>query len=107
MSASNLGSSTPSKRRALETRHPNHPALERYAEAARLLTGNREASPQEGVEWVRELGDEMKIPALSAHGMAEAQIPEAVHKTMQASSLKGNPLALSEEECGGILRRAM
>src|SRR5215510_8115468 len=35
--------------KALETRHPEHPVLERYAEIARVLTAENEATPFEGV----------------------------------------------------------
>ncbi|MBL8064004.1 MAG: hypothetical protein JNK32_13330 [Anaerolineales bacterium] len=50
-----------------------------------------------------DLVDELKIPSLSAHGMTEAHIPEAVQKTLNASSYKGNPIPLS----GGILKEIL
>jgi alcohol dehydrogenase class IV len=93
--------------KALESHHPRHPALYRYKETARLLTGNPAASAQDGVHWVAELVRELGIPPLSFYGMTTAQIPSAVQKTMKASSTKGNPVALTEEELSGILEKAL
>jgi alcohol dehydrogenase class IV len=93
--------------RALESRHARHVAIERYIEIAQILTGNKTASAQDGVKWVDDLVSELNIQPLSAHGMNESKIPEAVEKTLNASSFKGNPIALSEGELRGILERAL
>ncbi len=93
--------------RALETRQPEHSALGRYSEIARILTGNKEATAQEGVKWTSELVNTLKIPGLSAYGMSEKDFPEAVEKTMKANSFKGNPIALNEKELRGILEKAL
>jgi len=50
---------------------------------------------------------ELNIPPLSAHEMNESHIPEAVEKTLNASSFKGNPIALNEGELREILERAL
>ena len=92
--------------KALETRQPDHPALTRYAEIARILTGNKNATAQDGVKWTGELVNDLKIPMLSAYGMSEANFPEAVEKTMKANSFKGNPIALNRAELTEILQRA-
>lgn len=93
--------------KALESRYPGHPALLRYEETARLLTGEAGASAQDGVRWVAELVKELRVPPLSFYGMTAAQIPATVQKTMKASSTKGNPVALTEEELSGILEKAL
>jgi alcohol dehydrogenase class IV len=82
-------------------------AIERYIEVAQIVTGDKNASAQDGVKWVSDLVRELNIPSLSAHGMSESQIPEAVGKALNASSTKGNPIVLSEGELRGILERAM
>ncbi|HSA99708.1 MAG TPA: iron-containing alcohol dehydrogenase [Anaerolineales bacterium] len=92
---------------AMETRQPEHPALGRYAEIAQILTGEKEATAHDGVTWVRELVEALKIPRLSAYGMSEEKFPEAVEKTRNANSFKGNPIALNDEELGGILEQAL
>jgi len=92
--------------KALESRQAGHVAIGRYAEVAQIVTGDKNASAQDGVKWVSDLVSELNIPPLSAHGMSESQIPEAVEKTLNASSFKGNPIALSEGELREILERA-
>jgi alcohol dehydrogenase class IV len=93
--------------KALESRHAGHVAIERYIEIAQIVTGDKNASAQDGVKWISDLVSELNIPPLSAHGMSESQIPEAVEKTLNASSFKGNPIALSEGELRGVLERAL
>ena len=92
---------------ALETRQPENPALARYVEVAKILTGEETAGAQDSVMWTRELVDRLGIPRLSTYGMSTAQFPEAVEKTMKANSFKGNPIALNENELGEILERAL
>ena len=93
--------------KALESRHAGHVAIERYIEIAQIMTGNKNASAQDGVKWVSDLVSELNIPPLSAYGMNEAHIPEAVEKTLNASSFKGNPIVLNEGELREILERAL
>ncbi len=93
--------------KALESRHAGHVAIERYIEIAQIVTGDKNASAQDGVKWVSDLVGELNIPPLSAHGMTESHIPEAVEKTLNASSFKGNPIVLSEGELRGILEKAI
>jgi alcohol dehydrogenase class IV len=92
---------------ALESRQPNHPALERYIEIAQILTGEKDATAHDGVKWIRELVNELKIPQLSAYGMRLEDFPEAVEKTQQANSFKGNPIVLNEKELTTILEQAL
>ena len=92
---------------ALETRQPDHPALERYAEIAQILTGERDATARDAVKWIRELVDLLKIPRLSRYGMSPEDFPEAVQKTQKANSFKGNPIPLNEKELTSILEQAL
>jgi alcohol dehydrogenase class IV len=93
--------------KALESRQAGHVSIQKYAEIAQIMTGRASASAQDGVAWVSALVRELGVPPLSAHGMTEAQIPEAVEKTMKASSTKGNPIVLTEAELMEVLERAM
>jgi len=92
---------------ALRRTAPGHPSLERYDEAARLLTGRPEAEAEDGVGFVRKLCSDLRVPGLAALGLKEAQISDAAEKAGRASSMKGNPVALGQDELRGILRRAM
>lgn len=84
-----------------------HAGLAHYEEAARILTVNPSASASDGVKWVSELVNELKIPPLSTHGMTASHIPEAVQKTLSASSYKGNPIPLKAEVLTEILEKAL
>jgi len=53
---------------ALHARAPGSPLLPRYDEVGRLLTGRPEATAADGVEWVRELCAELRIPKLRELG---------------------------------------
>ncbi|MGB9722716.1 MAG: iron-containing alcohol dehydrogenase [Chloroflexia bacterium] len=94
-------------RRALRRRAPESPALARYDEVARLLTGHPRATADDGVIWVRQLVAELGIPPLSAYGIGAGDLPELVQKAAAASSMRGNPIPLTEEEMEGVLREAL
>ena len=88
---------------ALRARAPQLPALERYAEIARLLTGRNNATAEDGIEWVRALCAELNVPPLRTWGITEADLPGVVEKAARASSMKANPLPLSSEELLAVL----
>jgi alcohol dehydrogenase class IV len=90
--------------RALQARVPDHPALARYRETAVLLTGREAATPEEGVDWVRQLLEVLALPSLGRLGFAADQTAEAVAKARQASSMKGNPVSLTENELTAIFQ---
>ncbi len=92
---------------ALRARDAAGPALGRYEEVARLLTGQPQATAEDGVQWIAQLCRRLEIPPLRAYGVAAADIPRVVEKAAHASSMKGNPVALTPEELGEIVARAL
>lgn len=92
---------------ALRARAPQHPALARYDEIARLLTGGGHANATDGIAWVRELVRHCAIPGLAAYGVTRADIPAVVAAAAQASSMKANPIALTPDELTAILDSAL
>jgi alcohol dehydrogenase class IV len=92
---------------ALRRRAPQHPALERYAVIARLLTGQPEANAEDGIEWVRSLCAELNVPALHAWGITEGDLPGVVEKAAYASSMKANPLPLTSRELLDLVTAAL
>lgn len=82
-------------------------ALERYAEVARILAGRPEAAPEEGVEWVRRTCGTLRVPPLAAYGVRREDVPGLVDNAARASSMKGNPIALTPEELNEILTFAL
>ena len=93
--------------RALQVRAADSPALERYAEIARIVTGRPDGTIANGLEWVRSLCADLKIPGLSRYGLTEAGIPAVVVEAQRASSTKGNPVTLSDEELTAVLQQAL
>jgi alcohol dehydrogenase class IV len=81
--------------------------LERYTEIARFLTGDAGAGPEAGSAWVARLVADLAIPPLARHGMTAADIPGVVKKAKQASSMRGNPVELSDAALGSILAGAL
>jgi alcohol dehydrogenase class IV len=91
---------------ALRARAPQSEALRRYDTVARLLTGNPHATAGDAVWWLEELTQRLEIPPLRAYGVAESDFPVLVARAAQASSMKANPIQLTEEELGEIISRA-
>ena len=92
---------------ALHDRSTSGPALRRYEEVARILTGRPEATIADGIRWAQTLCADLGIPPLGRHGMVAADIPGLVTETQRASSTKGNPIRLTDEELADILRHAL
>ncbi len=90
---------------ALKTRAPASPALARYEEVAQLLTGLSPASATDGVKWVRNLCAIFEIPSLSGYDLKEKDFPDVVKKIRRASSTKGNPVILTDNELTQILEK--
>jgi alcohol dehydrogenase class IV len=92
--------------RALRERDPDAPAVGRYTEAARLLTGRGDAAVADGVEWLRATVSALDVPPLGAVGLQTAQYAEVAQKAARASSMQGNPVKLTEEELVAVLHAA-
>jgi alcohol dehydrogenase class IV len=92
--------------RALRARAPAHPALPRFQEVAVLLTGRAEARAEDGIAWVKELCQALAVPGLGHYGLTEADMPRLVARARAASSMKANPLVLTDEELMEIAVRS-
>jgi alcohol dehydrogenase class IV len=91
---------------ALRRRAARSLALARYDEIAQLLTGMPAARATDGVIWVQNLCSDLKIPSLAQFGLKEQDFAEIVAKTRRSSSMKGNPVELTDDELAEIVRRA-
>lgn len=92
---------------ALRSRAPNLPVLRRYAEVAQILTGTSTAGAEDAIGWLHNLCADLNVPTLAQYGITPADIPTIVAQAQQASSMKGNPIALTPEELSEILHRAL
>jgi alcohol dehydrogenase class IV len=91
----------------LRQRQPDSPVIARYNEIARLLTGDEQASADAGVSWIRNLCQALDIRPLKEHGLNPKDFPTVVEQSQKASSMKGNPVVLTDTELGAILEHAM
>jgi alcohol dehydrogenase class IV len=87
---------------ALVARAPESPALSRYRELDALLGGGDDAST-----WVADLTASLGIPKLSAFGMKPGDIPLLVEKAKAASSMRGNPIPLTDDELTAIVAESI
>jgi alcohol dehydrogenase class IV len=93
--------------RALRAGGAGGDALRRYADIARILTGDPEAEPEKGIAWVRELCGRLAIPPLRTYGVTQDSVPQLVEKAANASSMKGNPVVLSPDLLTEMISRAI
>jgi len=96
---------------ALTERAPGSRALDRYAEAGRLLAGD--PTPTDGtladdaarcalIAALDRLTSLLRIPGLSAYGVTAEAFPALVAES-RGSSMRTNPVALTDDEIGAIL----
>ncbi len=95
----------------LRAADPRHPVLARYAAVGRLLTnhprlGDR-AAIDAGVRFVADLAAAIDIPPLSNFGVTTGRVAEMVALAKQASSMRYNPVALSDEALTRVLTEAI
>lgn len=91
----------------LQQRQPNSDALWRYAHVGKVLQRDMTLSERDGlqalVQVLERWTEALDLPKLSAYGMREADIPHVV-ANCRGSSMKTNPIVLSDDEVAGILR---
>jgi alcohol dehydrogenase len=95
---------------ALETRDPGGVALSRYAVAGWILSGVAGAGDREAraglITALEQLTALLNIPRLSAYGVTAASIP-AIVADSRGSSMKTNPIVLTDDEIGAVLLAAL
>jgi len=91
---------------ALRSRCPSSGALSRYEDAARIMTGRPSARAEDSVAWIHNLCREMSIPSLSHLGIHRDVFRDLASKAARASSMKGNPIVLTDDELAEILEKA-
>ena len=77
--------------------------LVKFKEIAEIVCGNPNAPAEEGVDWIKTLCGNLKLPPLSQFGLRESLFQELVKRAKKASSMKGNPVELGEEVLFKIL----
>ena len=82
---------------AVNARH----APERFNEVSQML------GTDDGAQWLRQLAADLNIPGLATYGVSEKAFPEIIAKARNASSMKANPVEISDSELTDILRNAL
>ncbi len=93
-------------RKALVARAPQDEALSRLERIGKLVTSDPTASAQGGISWIRDLVEALHIPALNTYGFARGDFPEVIEKAKVSSSMRGNPIELTDAELEEILELA-
>jgi alcohol dehydrogenase class IV len=93
--------------RALRSGPAGHPALGRYTEAARLLTGSPAASIEDGLTWIRETVSLLAVPGLAAFGIGPQHAAGIAAKAASSSSMRGNPVTLTHSDLSAVVHQAL
>ena len=93
--------------RALHERAPESAALEKYAHVGELLAGQifsrHETAGQALVQFLHDWTQRLNIRRLGSYGVKEADIPR-VTAGSRGSSMKTNPVVLTDAEIAAIVR---
>jgi alcohol dehydrogenase class IV len=92
---------------AMQDRAAQQPTLERFTEMSRLLTGDQDAHAEDGIKWLYELCSALKVPPLASYGVTTSDFPEIITQAKRASSMKGNPIELTDHELSRIMDLAL
>ena len=93
--------------RALRSRRSESPILDRYREVAQLLTGDPTSTAQDGIDRLFDLRNKMSVRTLSTYGLKPEDLPSLVGQAQRSSSMKGNPIQLTDNELIEILEKAV
>ena len=93
--------------KALRSRGTDMVFLTRFDEVGVYLTGDSDATAEDGVNWIQTLSERLEIPSLSDFGVKQEDFPNIVEKAARASSMKGNPIELTQDEMLDILEQAL
>ena len=85
---------------ALARREPQSPILDRYREVDQLLGGDAAA-------WTRDLRTALATPGLASMGVRTEDVPLLVAKAKVASSMRGNPIVLTDDELTAVVHESM
>jgi alcohol dehydrogenase len=87
--------------KALQEREPDHPALAKYAQVGRLLTGRTgmgdAAAHSSLTDLLAEWSERLQLPRLSGYGISAADFPNIVANS-RGSSMQTNPIVLTDAE---------
>lgn len=93
--------------KTLKERLPESPALEKYREVAVIITGKTDAKAEDGIAWIVDLCKKMQVPSLSDYGVKKEDFGVLIEKASKSSSMKGNPIKITNKELEDLLMQAL
>jgi len=96
--------------KAMQQREPQNPALAKYAQVGRLLTGRSDLDDTSARSALTELladwSERLQLPRLNGYGISADDFPMIVANS-RGSSMLTNPIVLKDEEIKEILERRL
>jgi alcohol dehydrogenase class IV len=94
---------------ALNQRKPGSPVIERFREIAAYLSGKemKKITIEDCPNILMEFLSSYELPSIKSYGFTEEMISELVQKSRNSSSMKGNPVELTEDEIREIIETAI
>jgi alcohol dehydrogenase class IV len=96
--------------RALEGRVPDSQTLDKLSRLGRLLagsTGNDAAARRALIDWLRGVVDRLSLPGLASYGLTDELIGQVAASARTSSSMRSNPIELTDEELADVLRTSL
>jgi len=84
----------------------NEEILARYADIARWVTDDPDATIEEGVVFIQEMAEALDIPGLHQMGIEKEDFNRIIKKSKVSSSMQKNPVKLREDILEAILTEA-
>lgn len=91
---------------AVQSQNGMESLLQRFRQVAIWVTGDPQASIDEGVRWLEALAKDLQIPGLHEMGIEKSDFPRIIEKSKVASSMQTNPIKLDERTLEAILEEA-
>jgi alcohol dehydrogenase class IV len=96
--------------KAMQQREPQNPALAKYAQVGRLLTGRNDLDDTSArsalIELLADWSERLQLPRLNGYGISADDFPMIVANS-RGSSMLTNPIVLKDEEIKEILERRL
>lgn len=89
----------------MQEREPNNPALAKYAEVGRLLNGEKQdddTARRSLIERLEEWTARLQLERLQVYGVSEQDV-ERIVRNSRGSSMKTNPIVLTDDEIGRVV----
>jgi alcohol dehydrogenase class IV len=92
---------------ALRARAQESETLKRFDELGWLLVGDPRATADSAVAWLTRLCLDLRVPGMRAFGITPSDFPDLIAAGRVSSSMRGNPLVLTDQELGSLLQEAL